>query len=207
VPSPPSPLSKCSTLLLMNSIPPRGPQKIKLSLKGTECQLGATSAAAQSFTIVMFAQSSWFGANFVRDGTIGAGDVATIFGACLIATSNLQMCIPQFITLAKGKFAIVGSFSLIQGLARQALPRAASYPSAKSFLIAKPATANSPSPPYHSATFSPHSPHPLLHFVLSPRSRTDLHRLFRLRQIHHLELYHADSGTALLDDTGLRYVY
>jgi hypothetical protein len=53
VPSPPSPPSKCSTLLLMNSIPPRGPQKSKPSLKGTECQLGATSDAAQFFTIAI----------------------------------------------------------------------------------------------------------------------------------------------------------
>ena len=33
-------------------------------------------------------------------------DVTTVFWACLIASSNLQMCIPQFIVLTKGKFAI-----------------------------------------------------------------------------------------------------
>jgi ATP-binding cassette subfamily B (MDR/TAP) protein 1 len=33
--------------------------------------------------------------------------------ACLIATSNLQVCIPQFITLAKGKFAMVALLTLV----------------------------------------------------------------------------------------------
>ena len=33
--------------------------------------------------------------------------------ACLIATSNLQMCIPQFIMPAKGKFAMVALLTLV----------------------------------------------------------------------------------------------
>jgi ATP-binding cassette subfamily B (MDR/TAP) protein 1 len=36
-----------------------------------------------------------------------------VFWACLIATSNMQMCIPQFIVLAKGKFAMVSLLSLV----------------------------------------------------------------------------------------------
>ena len=73
---------------------------------------GATSGAAQFFTMTMFVQAFWFGSKLVRDGKIGAGDVMAVFWACLIATSNLQMCIPQFILLAKGKFAVVALLSL-----------------------------------------------------------------------------------------------
>jgi ATP-binding cassette, subfamily B (MDR/TAP), member 1 len=36
-----------------------------------------------------------------------------VFWACLIATSNLQMCIPQFIIFAKRKFAVVALLSLV----------------------------------------------------------------------------------------------
>jgi len=75
---------------------------------------GATSAAAQFVTMAMFVQGFWFGAKLVREGKIGAGDVMGVFWACLIATSNLQMCIPQFITLAKGKFAAVALLTLVE---------------------------------------------------------------------------------------------
>jgi ATP-binding cassette subfamily B (MDR/TAP) protein 1 len=56
---------------------------------------GATSAAAQFVSMAMFVQGFWFGSKLVRDGKIGAGDVMAVFWACLIATSNLQMCIPN----------------------------------------------------------------------------------------------------------------
>jgi ATP-binding cassette subfamily B (MDR/TAP) protein 1 len=75
---------------------------------------GATSAASHFVTMAMFVQGFWFGSKLVRDGKIGAGDVMAVFWACLIATSNLQMCIPQFILLAKGKFAAVALLSLVQ---------------------------------------------------------------------------------------------
>ena len=39
----------------------------------------------------MFVQGFWY----------GAGVVMAVFWDCLIASSNLQMCIPQFIVLAK----------------------------------------------------------------------------------------------------------
>ena len=48
----------------------------------------------------------------VREDKISAEDVMTGFWACLIATSNVQMCIPQFIILAKGKFSMVSLISL-----------------------------------------------------------------------------------------------
>ena len=43
---------------------------------------------------------------FNKRKQIGAGDVMAVFLACLIAACNLQICIPQFIILTKGKFAI-----------------------------------------------------------------------------------------------------
>ncbi|TFK31897.1 ABC transporter type 1, transmembrane domain-containing protein, partial [Crucibulum laeve] len=74
---------------------------------------GLTSALAQFVMMSMFVQGFWFGAKLVREGRVSAGDVMAVFWACLIATSNLQMCIPQFITLAKGKFAMVALVSLL----------------------------------------------------------------------------------------------
>ena len=67
---------------------------------------GFTSGMAQFIMMAMFVQGFWFGAKLVREHSVGAGDVMAVFWACLIATSNLQMCIPQFIVLAKGKFAM-----------------------------------------------------------------------------------------------------
>ncbi|KAJ7430740.1 P-loop containing nucleoside triphosphate hydrolase protein [Mycena galericulata] len=74
---------------------------------------GLTSGLAQFVMMGMFVQGFWFGSKLVKDGKIGPGDVMAVFWACLIATSNLQMCIPQFITLAKGKFAMVSLLTLV----------------------------------------------------------------------------------------------
>ncbi|KAJ7063391.1 P-loop containing nucleoside triphosphate hydrolase protein [Mycena amicta] len=72
-----------------------------------------TSGLAQFVMMGMFVQGFWFGSKLVRDGKISPGDVMAVFWACLIATTNLQMCIPQFIILAKGKFAMVSLLTLI----------------------------------------------------------------------------------------------
>ncbi|EJD01884.1 P-loop containing nucleoside triphosphate hydrolase protein [Fomitiporia mediterranea MF3/22] len=74
---------------------------------------GMTSAFSQFASMAMFVQGFWFGAHLVRNGSASAGDVMAVFWACLIAASNLQMCIPQFVTLARGKFAMVALVSLI----------------------------------------------------------------------------------------------
>ncbi|KAF9495161.1 P-loop containing nucleoside triphosphate hydrolase protein [Pleurotus eryngii] len=74
---------------------------------------GITSGLSQFVMMSMFVQGFWFGSKLVREGKISPGDVMAVFWACLIATSNLQMCIPQFITLAKGKFAMVSLLTLI----------------------------------------------------------------------------------------------
>jgi ATP-binding cassette subfamily B (MDR/TAP) protein 1 len=67
---------------------------------------GITSAFSQFATYAMFIQGFWYGAREVRAGRISAGDVMAVFWACLIATSNLQMGVPQLLAVAKGKFAM-----------------------------------------------------------------------------------------------------
>ncbi|KAJ3558170.1 hypothetical protein NM688_g1086 [Phlebia brevispora] len=75
---------------------------------------GVTSGLSHFAMMAMFVQGFWFGAKLVRDGTISPGDVMAVFWACLIATSNLQMCIPQLIVITKGKFAMVALLTLIE---------------------------------------------------------------------------------------------
>ncbi|KAI0356873.1 P-loop containing nucleoside triphosphate hydrolase protein [Trametes cingulata] len=83
---------------------------------------GISSAASQFVMMAMFVQAFWFGAKLVRDGTISPGTVMSVFWACLIATSNLQMCIPQLIVLTKGKFAMVSLLTLAQSQSREPVP-------------------------------------------------------------------------------------
>ncbi|PPR00099.1 hypothetical protein CVT24_008957, partial [Panaeolus cyanescens] len=90
------------------------------SLTGAAKKLNAlwatTSGLSQFVMFAMFVQGFWFGAKLVRDGKVSAGDVMAVFWACLIATTNLQMCIPHLITLAKGKFAMVAMLSLVDDI-------------------------------------------------------------------------------------------
>ncbi|KDR66454.1 hypothetical protein GALMADRAFT_1152567 [Galerina marginata CBS 339.88] len=90
---------------------------------------GVTSGMAQFVMMAMFVQGFWFGAKLVREGKVQPGDVMAVFWACLIATSNLQMCVPMMITLAKGKAAMVGLMDLV-GDASSPSPSAASSPGA-----------------------------------------------------------------------------
>ena len=48
----------------------------------------------------------------VREGEISAEDVIAGFWPCLIATSNVQMCIPQSIIPAEGEFLMVSRIAL-----------------------------------------------------------------------------------------------
>ncbi|TBU63518.1 P-loop containing nucleoside triphosphate hydrolase protein [Dichomitus squalens] len=75
---------------------------------------GVSTAASQFVMMAMFVQAFWFGSKLVRDGTISPGTVMSVFWACLIATSNLQMAIPQLIILTKGKFAMASLLTLAQ---------------------------------------------------------------------------------------------
>lgn len=86
---------------------------LRMAAKSLNRVWGITSALAQFVMMGMFVQGFWFGSKLVRDGKVSAGDVMATFWACLIATSNLQMCIPQFITLAKGKFAMAALMEII----------------------------------------------------------------------------------------------
>ncbi|KAG5354083.1 hypothetical protein C0989_009781 [Termitomyces sp. Mn162] len=74
---------------------------------------GLTSGMGQFTSFTMFVQGFWFGAKLVREHRVEAGDVMAVFWACLIATTNLQMCIPQLIVIAKGKEACRSLFELV----------------------------------------------------------------------------------------------
>ena len=67
---------------------------------------GLLSAFAQFVVMGMFVQGTWFASLLIREGKITFGDYTATFWACLIATSNLSMCIPQFIVIVKGKFTM-----------------------------------------------------------------------------------------------------
>ena len=88
--------------------------QIRAATKRCNAVWGVTSTLAQFVMMAMFVQGFWFGSRLVKSGKVSAGDVMAVFWACLIATSNLQMCIPQFIILAKGKFAMASLIALIE---------------------------------------------------------------------------------------------
>ncbi|KAI9464106.1 P-loop containing nucleoside triphosphate hydrolase protein [Lactarius psammicola] len=73
-----------------------------------------TSGLNQFIAMGMFVQGFWFGAKLVRAGEVGVGNVMAVFWACLIATTNFQMCIPHLITLTKGKFAMSALIALVE---------------------------------------------------------------------------------------------
>ena len=100
--------------------------KLQESANGCLTVWGFTSTLSHFAMMAMFVQGFWFGAKLVRSGTISAGDVMAVFWACLIATSNLQMCIPQLIVIAKGKFAMVSLVTLCQSSAEPTVGRSAS---------------------------------------------------------------------------------
>ncbi|KAG2130150.1 P-loop containing nucleoside triphosphate hydrolase protein [Suillus bovinus] len=66
---------------------------------------GLTCGLSQFVTMAMFVQGFWFGAHLVREGKNTPGQIMSVFWACLIATSNLQMAVPLLITFMKGKVA------------------------------------------------------------------------------------------------------
>ena len=98
---------------------------LQLAARRLNIVWGFTSGMAQFVMMGMFVQGFWFGAKLVREHKVGAGDVMSVFWACLIATSNLQMCIPQFIVFAKGKFAMAS----LLGVAGDSKPSPAAAPS------------------------------------------------------------------------------
>ncbi|KAH7883108.1 P-loop containing nucleoside triphosphate hydrolase protein [Phlebopus sp. FC_14] len=80
-------------------------KRVDVAVKSLPVIWGVTSATSQFVTMAMFVQGFWFGAHLVREGKSQPGDVMSVFWACLIATSNLQMAVPLMVVLAKGKAA------------------------------------------------------------------------------------------------------
>lgn len=75
---------------------------------------GLSSGTSQFVMMSMFVQAFWFGSKLVREGKIQPGDVMSVFWACLIATSNLQMCVPQMVIVGKGKVAMAALMALVK---------------------------------------------------------------------------------------------
>ncbi|PBK91619.1 P-loop containing nucleoside triphosphate hydrolase protein [Armillaria gallica] len=108
--------------------------RVKVADKKLVAVWGLTSGLSQFVMMSMFVQAFWFGSKLVKQGKVEPGDVMAVFWACLIATSNLQMCIPQFITLTKGKFAMVALLALADSEETGVLtPVSPSYHSRASF--------------------------------------------------------------------------
>ncbi|KAJ1301182.1 hypothetical protein OPQ81_003593 [Rhizoctonia solani] len=74
---------------------------------------GVTAGGTQFVLFAMFVQGFWFGSSLVRKGHISPGQVMGVFWACLIAASNLQMCVPLIVTISKGKSAAVAVAELL----------------------------------------------------------------------------------------------
>ena len=81
-------------------------RKLKNSTWRVDRMLAIISGLNQFISLGLFVPGFWFGAKLVRDGSVEAGHVMGVFSACLIATVNFQMCIPQLITLTAGMYTI-----------------------------------------------------------------------------------------------------
>lgn len=88
--------------------------KVQASANGCLTVWGITLSLSNFAMMAMFIQGFCFGTNLVRSRTISLGDVMAVFWACLITTSNLQMCILQLIIIAKGKFSIASLLTQVE---------------------------------------------------------------------------------------------
>ncbi|KAG8734642.1 hypothetical protein FRC10_011599 [Ceratobasidium sp. 414] len=77
---------------------------------------GVTAGGTQFVLFAMFVQGFWFGSALVRKGTVTPGQVMGVFWACLIAASNLQMCVPLVVVVSKGKSAAVAVAGVLDPL-------------------------------------------------------------------------------------------
>ena len=110
--------------------------KMRAVAKKCNAVWGFTSGLAQFVMMAMFVQGFWFGSKLVREHKVAAGDVMAVFWACLIATTNLQMCIPHFITLAKGKFSMAALLALVDAPNPPVSPASTRRPSMASYTLA-----------------------------------------------------------------------
>ncbi|KAK0457549.1 ABC transporter type 1, transmembrane domain-containing protein [Desarmillaria tabescens] len=112
---------------------------VKVADKKLVAVWSLTSGLSQFVMMSVFVQAFWFGSKLVKQSKVEPGDVMAIFWTCLIATSNLQMCIPKFITLTKGKFAMVALLALADSEEAGALtPVSPSYYSRASIFHGRP---------------------------------------------------------------------
>ncbi|KAG9081761.1 hypothetical protein FS749_007412, partial [Ceratobasidium sp. UAMH 11750] len=77
---------------------------------------GVTAGGTQFVLFAMFVQGFWFGSALVRKGSVTPGQVMGVFWACLIAASNLQMCVPLIVVVSKGKSAAVAVAGVLDPL-------------------------------------------------------------------------------------------
>jgi ATP-binding cassette subfamily B (MDR/TAP) protein 1 len=75
---------------------------------------GFTTALSQFVVMSTFVTGFWFGSFLVRTGHSTPGGVMGVFWACLIATNNLQLVLPHFVTLSRGMAAMVSLRTLIE---------------------------------------------------------------------------------------------
>ncbi|KAF7291498.1 p-loop containing nucleoside triphosphate hydrolase protein [Mycena kentingensis (nom. inval.)] len=75
---------------------------------------GVSLALKQFAMMGMFVAGFWFGAHLVHTGRIGAGDVMAVFWACLMAATNLGLCMEQFPQLTRGINAFRALMELVE---------------------------------------------------------------------------------------------
>ena len=75
---------------------------------------GASIGITDFLLLSTFVVGFWYGAKVVRDGTATAGEVMTVFWACLLAASYLQMVVPQLTIMTKGKNSMASLLTVIK---------------------------------------------------------------------------------------------
>ncbi|ORX39720.1 P-loop containing nucleoside triphosphate hydrolase protein [Kockovaella imperatae] len=73
-------------------------------------------STTEFFLLGTFVVGFWYGAKVVRDGT-SAGTVMTVFWACLLSATFLQMVVPQLTVVTKGKNSMASLRTVITSVA------------------------------------------------------------------------------------------
>ncbi|KAG8950795.1 hypothetical protein FRC03_012739 [Tulasnella sp. 419] len=128
---------------------------------------GVSSGMTQFILFAMFVQGFWYGSKLVRDGKITPGEVMGVFWACLIASSNLQLCIPLLVVLTKGKAAMVSLDVLIN---QDVKPSTHNRPTSAAISEARPQSTSSAA-----NLITPTSSRSLTFYNLSQNKLTGMH--------------------------------